>query len=218
MRWLIGFLIAILTCSQALAQSLQPDVVDVELLDVVPEKEVYDCVYTDLGGGRGSVSCSSHIGDTPDLAKFAEPSMDGRSKLGDFIKECISGVYSQKKLSEGYYISDPTPDDTLNDFPGVRIRVIVPSELFRDSYADWDGFEVIAAVEASAAGNPKGRLWLLTVNYRYRDRGGITLIGPKPSPDWDYSSLKDLDATNGRLRKIQDGIKREAEASSKQQK
>lgn len=192
MRRLIWFCIAILTSTQALAQALEPDVVGVRIRDVVPTH------------WKGA--------EVPDLKKFA--TAEGRSKLGDFIRDCITRPYSQKRLSDGIYVSDPTPDDTLNDLPGVRVRAIVPSELFRDSYADWDGFEVVAAFEVPKYPRinigDQGRLWILAMNYRYRGRGGITLSGPKPSPDWDYSSLSDLDAANGRLRKIQDAIRERA--------
>lgn len=205
MRPLIWFWIAILTCSEAVAQSLEPDVVVLpSLSDVLPGRP---------GGAHG------HL----DYNKFVAP--EGRRKLGAFIRDCITRSYSQKELNDGIYVSDAVPDDTLNDLPGVRVRAIVPSELFRDSNAYWDDFEVVAAVEAPEfvkGGAPvpdaKGRLWILAMNYRYRGRGGITISGPRPSPDWEYSSLMDRDSTNGRLRKIQDGIKQEAEARGKQEK
>jgi hypothetical protein len=133
------------------------------------------------------------------------------ARLSMFIEDCVKKRYELKKLNAGYYISDPQPDDTF-DFPGVRMRVIVPSELFRDSFVEWDGFEVVAALEVPSADAAFGKLWMLAMNYSYRGRGGVS-FGPIPSPSWQYNALSDLDSTNGRLRKIQTGINAQIRAS-----
>jgi hypothetical protein len=129
--------------------------------------------------------------------------------LGTFIRKCIIDQYSSKGTSAGYFVGEIIPDNTLNGLDGVRIRVIVPSEVFRDSFSEWDQFEVVAAVDPGpTAAEVVGTLWLLPMNYLRRDRGGIS-VGPEPSPDWEFKALPDYDSTNGRLRSIQAGIQRQ---------
>lgn len=210
MRPLMCMSIAVLCSGPAVAQPLEPEMVDVKLREVVPMRVVENCVPSSSAGVPGALCHASRI-EVPDYDRFFQKTGDGRTRLGDFIKKCIITAYGMKGLSDGYYFGDPIPDDVLNDLPGIRMKVIVPSELFRDSYTEWDGFQVLAGLEfptdQKGALDRTARLSFLAVSYTYRGRGGITWSGPTPSPDWEYNSLSDDDATNGRLRRIQEGIK-----------
>ncbi|MET4043597.1 hypothetical protein ABIC08_008317 [Bradyrhizobium sp. RT9b] len=93
---------------------------------------------------------------------------------------------------------------------GLRALVIIPSELVRDSTADWDSFELVVGHPTPMSKADRGPLWISTENYKRRSR---SLFGPKePSPDWEFTAVSDNDVANARLQQIADSLKKVAES------
>jgi hypothetical protein len=98
---------------------------------------------------------------------------------------------------------------------GLRALVIIPSELVRDSSADWDSFELVVGHPTPMSKADRGPLWISTENYKRRSR---SLFGPKePSPDSEFTAVSENDVANARLEQIADSIKKVAEAVGKVQ-
>ncbi|ESZ37554.1 hypothetical protein [Mesorhizobium sp. L2C067A000] len=205
---------ALIWATAAAAQQLQPVAVPVKAgafltfsRNDVPRG---DCVETVFGG---CIQLQDAIGDNHQY--IIEPPNAQYTvnlsvvSLGSFIHDCVVGRYTNLHINDGIYVGQIREDHSFRGLIGIRILFIVPSEVFRDSAAEWDEFEILAAVQV-----PPGQvrwdqtvnLWILPVNYFRRDRGGINLGGHGPSPDWQFTSLADLDALNGRLEQIQSGV------------
>lgn len=146
----------------------------------------------------------------PFVQAVADTAPDG--KLAQLVLSAVKIKYAKSGSTSGLYLGKAVQAKVGGDLDGIRVRVITPSEVFRDGSDDWDEYEVAAAVQSISADQTTGSVtvWIIAQNYFYRSRRGLNfgLAAPAgPSPDWTFDALNDFDAVNGRLQAIRDGIK-----------
>lgn len=155
-------------------------------------------------GVRRDPDAYSYYGDRPTTENYV--ASDGL--LARVLILSVRDKYEASQSTGGFYVGTPN-SAKLGELPAISVVAITPSEVFRDTSAEWDKYEIVAAVQFSpfSEATNSAVLWIVARNYLHRNRGGITLGAGGPSPDWSFEALTDFDTTNARLQKIQDGLK-----------
>lgn len=132
-----------------------------------------------------------------------------RAELGEMVKRWMGAKHEAVGTTAGF-VTGQVQNDVFGDSPAIRITVIMPSEVFRDTASEWDRFQVLATfMEQPTAGTisvrQAGNIFLSVENYSRRNRGMIAPNGI-PNLDWDFTPIDDLTATNAVLKQIADQL------------
>ncbi len=132
-----------------------------------------------------------------------------RLRLGEMVLRWVATKHEAVGTLAGF-VTGQVQNDVFGDRPAIRVTIIVPSEMFRDTAQEWDKFQVVATwmyqLGTSTTSIRTARnIYLSVENYSRRNRGLINPNGT-PSLDWDFVSIDDLTVTNAVLKQIGDKL------------